>query len=144
MDINALASSLTTALVPFLPYLLKAGEKAAEETGKKAVDQSLEWAKSIWTKLKPKVEAKPDALEAAQDIAHAPDDQDAQAALRRHLRKLLTEDQSLAEEVSRLLEQGKAAGNTVTVSGDRNIAIGGDAKSNTFVTGDQQVKSSIT
>jgi len=141
MDINALASSLTTALVPFLPYLLKAGEKAAEETGKKAVDQSLEWAKSIWTKLKPGVEAKPEALEAAQDIAQSPDDQDAQAAFRRQLKKLLTEDQSLAEEVSRWLEQGKAAGNTVSVSGERNIAIGGDAKGNTFVTGDHQAKS---
>jgi hypothetical protein len=141
MDINALASSLTTALVPLLPYLLKAGEKAAEETGKKAVDQSLEWAKSIWTKLKPEVEAKPEALEAAQDIAQSPDDQDAQAAFRRQLKKLLTEDRSLAEEVSRWLGQGKAAGNTVTVSGERNIAIGGDAKGNTFVTGDQQVKS---
>ena len=138
MDINALASSLTTALVPLLPYLLKAG---AEETGKKAVDQSLEWAKSIWTKLKPGVEAKPAALEAAQDVAHAPEDEELRVALRVQLRKLLTEDQSLAEEVSRLLEQGKAAGNIVTVSGERNIAIGGDAKGNTFVTGDQQVKS---
>jgi hypothetical protein len=27
MDIGALASSVTTALVPLLPYLLKAGEK---------------------------------------------------------------------------------------------------------------------
>src|SRR6185369_17645197 len=104
MDINALASSLTTALVPLLPYLLKAG---AEETGKKAVDQSLEWAKSIWTKLKPGVEAKPEALEAALDIAQSPDDQDAQAAFRRQLKKLLTEDQSLAEEVRRWLEQSK-------------------------------------
>src|SRR6476659_8387579 len=126
MDIGALASSVTTALVPLLPYLLKAGEKAAEETGKKAVDQSLEWGKSLWTRLKPKVEAKPDALEAAQDVAQDAEDQDAQAALRRHLRKLLTEDQSLAEEVSRLLEQGKAAGNTVTASGERSVAIGRD------------------
>jgi len=138
MDINILASSLTTALVPLLPYLLKAGEKAAEETGKKAVDQSLEWAKLIWTKLKPGVEAKPAALEAAQDVAHAPEDKDLQATLRVQLKKLLTADQSLAEEVSRWLEQGKAAGNTVTVSGERNIAIGGDAKGNTFVTGDQR------
>ena len=137
MDINALASSLTTALVPFLPYLLKAGEKAAEETGKKAVDQSLEWGKSLWTKLKLKVEAKPEALEAAQDIAQSPDDQDAQAAFRRQLKKLLTENKSLAEEVSGWLEQGKAAGNTVTVSGERNVAIGGDAKGNTIVTGDR-------
>jgi hypothetical protein len=141
MDIGALASSLTTALVPLLPYLLKAGEKAAEETGKAVAGQSWEWAKSLWTKLKPEVEAKPAALEAAQDVAHAPEDEDLQAALRVQLRKLLTEDQSLAEEVSRWLEQGKAAGNTVTVSGERNIAIGGDAKGNTFVTGNQQVKS---
>ena len=136
MDIGVLASSLTTALVPLLPYLLKAGEKAAEETGKAAANQSLEWGKSLWSKLKSKVEAKPDALEAAQDIAQSPEDQDAQAALRRHLRKLLTEGQSLAEEVSRWLEQGKAAGLTVTASGERSVAIGGNVKGSTIVTGD--------
>ena len=142
MDITALASSVTTALVPFLPYLLKAGEKAAEETGKKAVDQSLEWGKSLWTKLKPKVEAKPAALEAAQDVAHAPEDEELRVALRVQLRKLLTEDQSLAEEVSHLLEQGKAAGNVVTASGERSVAIGGHVKGSTIVTGDRnKVKS---
>jgi len=142
MDIGALASSLTTALVPVLPYLLKAGEKAAEETGKAVAGQSWEWAKSLWTKLKPDVEAKPAALEAAQDVARAPEDQDLQAALRVQLKKLLTEDQSLAEEVSRWLEQGKTAGITVTASGERSIAIGGDAKGNTIVTGDRnKVKS---
>ena len=72
MDIGALASSATTALVPLLPYLLKAGEKAAEETGKAVAGQSWEWAKSLWTKLKPKVEAKEAALEAAQDVAQEP------------------------------------------------------------------------
>src|SRR6185295_18313526 len=99
-------SSLTTALVPLLPYLLKAGEKAAEETGKTVADQSLEWGKSLWSKLKPKVEAKPAALEAAQDVARAPEDEDLQTVLRVQLKKLLTGDQSLAEEVSRWLEQG--------------------------------------
>lgn len=137
MDIGALAGSLTTALVPLLPYLLKAGDKAAEETGKAVAGQTLEWAKSLWSKLKPKVEAKPEALEAAQDIAQYPDDQDAQAALRRQFRKLLTEDQSLAEEVSRWLEQGKAAGITVTASGERSVAIGGDVKGSTIITGDR-------
>ena len=137
MDIGALASSLTTALVPLLPYLLKAGEKAAEETGKTVANQSLEWGKSLWSKLKLKVEAKPEALEAAQDIAQYPDDLDAQAAFRRQLRKLLTEDQSLAEEVSRWLDQGKTAGITVTASGERSVAIGGDAKGNTIITGDR-------
>jgi hypothetical protein len=142
MDIGALASSVTTALVPLLPYLLKAGEKAAEETGKAVAGQSWEWVQSLWAKLKPKVDAKPIALEAAQDVAQMPNNADAQGALRLQLYKLLTEDQSLAEEVSRWLEQGKAAGITVTASGERSVAIGGDVKGSTIVTGDQnKVKS---
>jgi hypothetical protein len=142
MDIGALASSVTTALVPLLPYLLKAGEKAAEETGKAVAGQSWEWAKSLWAKLKPKVEAKPGALEVAQDAAQAPKDQDAQAAFRQLLKKLLTEDQSLAEEISRWLEQGKAAGINVSAIGERSVAIGSDVNSSTIVTGDQnKVKS---
>src|SRR5262245_58360753 len=128
MDIGAMANSVTTALVPLLPYLLKAGEKAAEETGKTVANQSLEWGKSLWSKLKPKVEAKPAALEAAQDVAQSPQNQDLQAALRVQLNKLLTEDQSLAEEVGRWLDQGKAAGNIVTASGERSVAIGGGVK----------------
>ena len=142
MDIGTMASSLTTVLVPLLPYLLKAGEKAAEETGKTVANQSLEWVKSLWTKLSPKIEAKPAALEAVQDAALAPEDPDAQAAFRQQLKKLLTEDQSLAEEVSRWLDEGKAAGINVSASGDRSVAIGGNVKSTTIVTGDQnKVKS---
>jgi hypothetical protein len=137
MDIGALASSLTTALVPVLPYLLKAGEKAAEETGKAVADQSLEWAKSLWVKLKPKVEAKPAALEAAEDVAQTPDDEYARAALHQQLKKLLTEDQSLAEEVSRWLEQGKAAGVNVSVTGERGVGIGGNVSGSTIITGDR-------
>lgn len=137
MDISALASSVTTALVPLLPYLLKAGEKAAEETGKAVAGQSWEWAKSLWTKLKPGVEAKPAALEAAQDAAQSPEDEELQTVLRVQLRKLLTEDQSLAEEVSRVLEQGKAAGINVSAVGERSVAIGGGVTGSTIITGDQ-------
>ena len=117
MDIGALASSVTTVLVPLLPYLLKAGEKAAEETGKTVAGQSWEWAKSLWTKLKPKVETNSAALVAAQDVAQAPGDEDLQVVLRVQLKKLLTEEQVLAEEVSRWLEQGKAAGINVSAAG---------------------------
>src|SRR5215510_10674284 len=98
MDIVALAGAATTVLAPLLPYLLKAGETAADEAGKAIAGQSWEWAKSLWTRLKPKVEAKEAALEAAQDVAESPKDQGAQVALQRQLEKLLTKDQSLAEE----------------------------------------------
>ena len=137
IDIGALASSLTMVLGPLLPYLLKAGEKAAEETGKTVAGASWEWAQSLWTKLKPKVETNPAALVAAQDVAQAPGDEDLQVVLRVQLKKLLTEDQSLAEEVSRLLEQGKAAGINVSAVGERSVAIGGDVKGSTIVTGDR-------
>jgi len=137
MDLGALASSLTTSLVPLLPYLLKAGEKAAEETGKTVAGESWEWAKSLWSKLKPKVEAKEAALEAVQNVAESPDDEDARAALRRQLKKVFTEDQSLAQEVSRWLDQGKVAGINVSAAGERSVAIGGEIKSSTIVTGDQ-------
>jgi hypothetical protein len=120
MDIGEFANSVTTAVVPVLPYLLKAGEKAAEETGKTIAGQSWEWAKSLWTKLKPKVEAKPTALAAAEYAAQTPDDADGKAALRLQLKMLLAEDQSPAQEVSDWLEQGKAAGVSVTASGDRS------------------------
>jgi hypothetical protein len=137
MDVVTLAGSVTTVLAPLLPYLLKAGETAAEETGKAVAGESWEWAKSLWTKLKPKVEAKEAALEAAQDVAESPEDEEAQVALRRQLKKLLTEDQSLAEDVSRWLDQGKAAGVNVSISGERNVAIGGNVTGSTIVTGDR-------
>ena len=137
MDIGTLAASLTTGLIPLLPYLIKAGEKAAEETGKTVATQTLEWGKSLWAKLKPKVDAKPAALEAAEDVAQSPDDQDAQASFRKQLRKLLEADPALAEEVQRWLEQGKAAGVIVSASGDRSLAIGGNVSGSTIVTGDE-------
>ncbi len=136
MDISTLAASLTTALVPLLPYLLKAGEKAAEETGKSVALQTMDWGKSLWAKLKPKVDEKPAALEAAEDVAKAPNDQDAQGALRNQLRKLLEADPSLAEEVNRMLEEGEAKG-VVSVSGDRSVGIVGNVTGSTIVTGDR-------
>jgi hypothetical protein len=45
MDITTLAKDVTLFLTPFLPYLLKAGEKAAEEAGKKLGGDAWERAK---------------------------------------------------------------------------------------------------
>jgi len=117
-----LPAQLVQLLAPFLPYLLKgvklAGQEAAKKLGEKAGEQSLDHAKALWEKLRPKVEARPAALEAAQDTAAHPDDEDALAALRLQLKKLLAEDESLAKELARLLEQVRAARQTVTASGE--------------------------
>ncbi len=137
MDIQALAQQLVAFLVPFLPYLLKAGEKAAEEAGEKLGGEAWEQAKALWSKLRPKVEAKPAAHEATQDVAANPQDEDARAALRLQLKKLLAEDDALAKEVARLWSKTQAAGVSVIASGDRSVAIGGSVSGSTIITGDQ-------
>ncbi|MFJ5974567.1 hypothetical protein [Streptomyces sp. NPDC093060] len=69
---------------------------------------------------------------AVQDAAEAPDDEDAAAALRQHIKRALRDDAELLAELARMLP---AAGETVhvTASGERSIA----AKTiGTAVTGD--------
>jgi len=118
-----LPAQLVQFLAPFLPYLLKglklAGQEAARKLGEKTGERGFELAKALWDKLRPKVEARSAALEAAQDAADHPDDEDALAALRLQLKKLLAEDEALAQELARLLPQSGPAGQTVITSGER-------------------------
>jgi hypothetical protein len=100
IDIATLAKFLT----PFLPFLLKSGEKAAAEAGKLFGQDAWEQAKALWNKLRPKAEAKPAAKEAIKDAADNPDDEDVQAALRVQLKKLFKEDSTLTNEINRLME----------------------------------------
>ncbi len=141
MDPQTLAQQIVPFLTPFLPYLLKVGEKAAEEAGKKLGGDAWERAKTLWGKLRPGVEAKPAAKEAAQDAAAAPDDADARAALRHQLKKLLAEDPTLAADLTRLWEEAQAAGVNVNVTagGERSVAIGGSVSGSTIITGDRNV-----
>ena len=139
MDVITLAKELAVFLTPLLPYLLKAGEKAAEEAGKKLGGDAWDRAKGLWAKLRPKVEAKPAAQEAVQDAVTAPNDEDIQAALRLQLRKLLAEDAVLAGEIERLWQEAQQAGATVIAASERSVAIGRDVTSSTIITGDQNV-----
>lgn len=74
-----------------------------------------------------------------KDAAAAPQDEDAQAALRLQLKKLLAEDETLTAEVARLWEGAKAAGVTVTALGDRSVAVGGSVSGSVIVTGDRNM-----
>lgn len=138
MDLTQLAQVVTAFLAPFLPYLLKAGEKAAEEAGKKLGGDAWERAKMLWGKLRPKVEAKPAAQEAVKDVAGAPQDEDAQAALRLQLKKLLTEDQGFAEAVAQLWAETEASGITIAAIGERSVAAQ-QIQGSIVVTGNQDV-----
>jgi hypothetical protein len=120
MDIPTLAATATSFLVPALPYLVKAGEKGSEAIGEKLGAGVWETAKAIWQRLSENPLVKP----AAEEVANAPDDQDAQAALRYQLKKLLAADESLAAALAQLLEVGQPASYQAVVHGEGAIAQG--------------------
>lgn len=133
-------SQLSQFLAPLLPYLLKGGmelaKSAAGELGKKLSADAWDGLKRLAEKIQQKTKAKPALQEALTDAQNAPDDEDVIAALRLQLRKLLSEDQALAAEIARLWDEAKAAGVTVTASGNRSVAIGGSVSGSTIITGD--------
>ena len=123
---------LTTFLAPFLPYLLKKGEQAADAAIERFGQAAWKRAQALWAKLRPKVEDKEAAREATEDVAAAPDDELARSALQLQLRKLVADDPDLAAELAELLEDGRRAGimadnGAVVVVADRGgVAAGGD------------------
>ena len=140
-----LPAQLVQFLAPYLPYLVKgiklAGQEAAKKLGEKASEQGFQSAKTLWDKLRPKVEARPAALEAAQDAAAHPDDEDTRAALRVQLKKLLAEDPALREEIARLWGEAIGVGEGTAFAhplagGDRSVAIGGNVSGSVIITGD--------
>lgn len=104
MDIATVATGVTTALAPALPFLVKAGEKGMETLGEKVGEGVTETAKALWRKLRPAVKANPTAAAAVEDAAAAPEDADAQAALRLQLKKLLAADRTLLAGLAQVLE----------------------------------------
>ena len=134
MDPVQVAQLATSFLVPFIPYLLKAGETAAEEAGKKLGGQAWDTAKGLWGKLWPKMSARPAATEAVQDLAKSPTDADAAATLRGQLKKMFVEDGALLQLIGQLMEEGRRTG--VIATGERAVAIGGSVSQSTIITGD--------
>jgi hypothetical protein len=100
----AMAASQTVAfLAPFLPYLFKLGEAAAEEAGSRLGAVAWERAKVLWANLVPAVEPDERALVAAERLATAPERRELRSRLRAELGRLLEGDPRLAADVERLL-----------------------------------------
>ena len=136
MDVAA----LTVFLAPFVPYLVKGAETLAAEAGRKFGEDAFEHAKTLWGKLRPRVEDDPAARVAAEKVAERPDDERARGALELALEDLLRGDSELAREVEELWR--RVPPQTVTVvAGTRGVAVGGDMTGNTVVTGDSNTLS---
>lgn len=149
LDITlALAKTVTSLLIPAIPYLLKGGEQAWSEASKKIGTDTWEWTKTIWMKLvsrsKSKTNGEESATEivkAATEVANNPSDEDAQAALRLQIRKLLADDAELSSEITKVLEEAKASSDqtnirikTIEISGQSVVKNKGN-----FVAGDLKI-----
>jgi hypothetical protein len=119
MDPITLAAGAVTVLSP---YLVKMGEKAAEEVGKKLPEA----AGKVWNAIMTKFKDKPVAEEAVKDFVAKPDDDDNRAAFRKELRKLLEAEPVFAAELARLLEGAeRQSGDTIMNTGSGAIATSG-------------------
>ena len=127
-------SVLVAILSPCLGVLLKGVNAAAEEIGKAVAPELLDHAKRLWARLWPHVESKPAALEAAGDVAQAPDDARTRAAFELQLEKLLKERPELASELAPIVKDAVASG--VVAVGERSVAVGGNVSGGVIVTGD--------
>ena len=95
-NIVELTQKIATFLMPLLPYLLKIGDKAAEEVGKKIGGEGWERAKALWERLR----CKKSVEQVAQTAAALPNNQALREALREEIARALAEDPALCEEVT--------------------------------------------
>jgi hypothetical protein len=112
----------TTAVAFLSPYLLKAGEKAAEEVGKKLPEA----AASVWNRIVTKFRGNVVAEAAVQDFTEKPGDQLNQSTFTNQLRKVLDAEPVFATELARLLEEAKRqSGDTISNTGSGAVATSG-------------------
>ena len=135
MDIPALVHDVTQYLLPALPYLVKVGEGAATESGKKLLGGAWDTTKSLWDRVWTKAADKPAALEAAQDLVANPNDTDSQGAWRTQLKKLLAEDAAFATDVEQLFNKAKEVDGSQISATHSGIAFGDNATGNIAITG---------
>jgi hypothetical protein len=109
---------LVKFLAPFLPFLVSVGNKAVEGASQKLGEDGWNQAKAIWAKLRPHVEAKEAAKEAAADVVANPEDEDSLGSLRKQLKKIFEADTVLAEEIAKIWQPqlGQSTGDNIQMS----------------------------
>ncbi|MGZ4276520.1 MAG: hypothetical protein ACXVFN_00235 [Solirubrobacteraceae bacterium] len=125
-------AAVAAVLAPALPYLLRPVEKLANRAADAVAAEVWEHAQKLWARLRPKVEAKPEAKRAAEMVAAEPTDGRRVAALELELERLLAEDRELAAQIEAIMATVPA---TAIAAGERSIATAGNVRG-IFVTGD--------
>ena len=130
----AMEGQLVQLLAPFLAPLLTGAGEQVQAIGGEVVQTVWKHVTKVWDRLRPAVESREGAKEAATDVAAKPDDADLQTALKVQIAKLLEADAGLAADLAALLadadrdgvDQAKItiAGNVIATASDHGVAIG--------------------
>ncbi|MGA2403882.1 MAG: hypothetical protein ABSG91_19605 [Syntrophobacteraceae bacterium] len=116
----AIIASTTAALLS--SYLVKAGEKAAEEVGKKLPQAVCK----VWDTIMLKFRGEAAAKESIKDLVANPEDADNLASFRKELKKLLISDPTFAADLTGLIESvAGGGGETIVITGSGSVATKG-------------------
>ena len=140
VDFVQLTAGAVALLVPLLKRLLSTGQDAAEELGEAVGQKDWSFALTLWGKLPGKIDERPTAWEAVEDVAARSDDPRARAALEWQARKLLEQDADLSEDMQKLHQDAETASvttATVTASEGRAIAVGGNVSDSQCTNGSE-------
>ncbi len=143
-----IATEITAALAPALPYLLKGTEEAAKEAGKKLGIAAWEQCTKLWELLRPKVETSPTASKALERIVKQPERKEIQTAFQVEIEDILEAEPHLLAQLTELLkvagdtqtfhasnigDGAVAQGNGAVAAGKSSVVVDGDVTGNIFI-----------
>jgi internalin A len=135
MDIPVVAASVTSALAPFFPYIIKgvklAGQKWFESLGEKAGEQAADQAGKVWQRIKENSSENKTIEGAAMMLSETPENESVQKIFSDALADVMRKHPGLTQE---LVEYQKTAPSLtinqnsggVYFQGSGNVSIGGD------------------
>jgi hypothetical protein len=121
IPITEVAASVSALLAPYLPYLIKIGEKAAgksiEEVGKKVGEDAWAKIKTLWAKLQPKIAQSDEEMKKVSELAARVESADESEKpkqaekvanmLEFEIERALKSDAGLAQSVAELIKKAQ-------------------------------------
>ncbi len=114
MDWTQLAQGVAMALAPFLPYLVKGGEKAIEAVGEKVGEAGWDKAHKLYEVVQGKLSGDADAERALTQVAVKPESEPRRAVLAEVIEEKVQEDTAFGQQLQQVLNNIQADSQTVS------------------------------
>ncbi len=105
MELSQIVTGVMIVLTPTLPYLVAGGTETAKEVGKSIGKVIPDGAKKIWEVLNYEIHLRPPGFqEAITEVKKSPEDSDALQMLELQVKKVLKQDDELAQKLQNILQ----------------------------------------